>query len=256
MWACGMGVFAPVRAVCAPRCQAGQYAQLCAHPSRAAPLREDKPAGAEALPTPGPTGRAPRELGKPDDVLTLDVARYSVPDGAPASLVQALPGLTAAFVGKGRTYEDISNAASEVTRYLQRELGYYLGYAYIPEQQPVDNVVRIAILEGRLDHVELVWDEACKVDKAVVQAYLDRLKPGAVHDSRSLRGLQDHLRKTIERFEPRLGGVKIGLEPGKDGSRSIRFRVDAVLRLQPGRPPVTFDATLQMGTNACTVQQR
>lgn len=77
-----------------------------------------------------------------------------------------------------------------------------------------------------------------------------------VHDSRSLRGLQDHLRKTIERFEPRLGGVKIGLEPGKDGSRSIRFRVDAVLRLQPGRPPVTFDATLQMGTNACTVQQR
>jgi type VI secretion system protein ImpF len=78
----------------------------------------------------------------------------------------------------------------------------------------------------------------------------------SVHDSRSLRGLQDHLRKSIERFESRLGGVKISLEPGKEGPRSIRFRVDAVLRLQPGRPPVTFDATLQMGTNACTVQQR
>jgi type VI secretion system protein ImpF len=78
----------------------------------------------------------------------------------------------------------------------------------------------------------------------------------SINDSRSLRGLQDHLRKTIERFDPRLGGVKIALEPGKDGPRSIRFRVDAVLRLQPGRPPVTFDATLQMGTNSCTVQQR
>ncbi len=77
-----------------------------------------------------------------------------------------------------------------------------------------------------------------------------------VHDSRSLRGLQDHLRKTIERFEPRLGSVKVALEPGKDGTRSIRFRVDAVLRLQPGRPSITFDATLQMGTNACTVQNR
>lgn len=78
----------------------------------------------------------------------------------------------------------------------------------------------------------------------------------SINDSRGLRGLQDHLRKTIGRFEPRLGGVKIALEPGKEGPRSIRFRVDAVLRLQPGKPPVTFDATLQMGTNACTVQQR
>ena len=77
-----------------------------------------------------------------------------------------------------------------------------------------------------------------------------------VHDSRSLRGLQDHLRKTVERFEPRLGNVKISLEPGKEGSRSVRFRVDAVLRLQPGRPPISFAATLQAGTNACTVQQR
>lgn len=77
-----------------------------------------------------------------------------------------------------------------------------------------------------------------------------------VNDARSLRGLQDHLRKTIQRFDPRLGSVKIALEPGKDGPKSIRFRVDAVLRLQPGRPPVTFDATLQMGTNACSVQQR
>jgi hemolysin activation/secretion protein len=181
MWACGMGVFAPVLAQSAPPdVKPASTPSFVPTRPELAPLREDKPAGAEALPTPGPAGRAPRELGKPDDVLTLDVARYALPDGSPASLVQALPGLTAAYVGKDRTYEDISNAASEVTRYLQRELGYYLGYAYIPEQQPVDNVVRIAILEGRLDHVELVWDEACKVDKAVVQAYLDRLKPGAI----------------------------------------------------------------------------
>lgn len=77
-----------------------------------------------------------------------------------------------------------------------------------------------------------------------------------IQDSRSVRNLQDHLRKAIERFEPRLGNVRVSLEPGKDGPKSIRFRVDAVLKLQPGRPPVTFDATLQLGTNACTVQQR
>jgi hemolysin activation/secretion protein len=177
------------------------------------PLREDKQATPDALPPTGAAGTPPpRELGKPDDVLTIDGARYSVASDAPPSLVKALPGLTSAFVGKARTYEDISNAASEVTRYLQRELGYYLGYAYIPEQQPVDNVVRIAILEGRLDHVELIWDEACKVDKAVVQAYLDRLKPGAiltVQDVERAVFLVNDLRGISVRAE-----VKAGALPG------------------------------------------
>jgi hemolysin activation/secretion protein len=185
VWVVGMGVGVAVLAQSPPPGSGGTPG-VAATPSfvptrpELAPARDDKQASPEALPDASRTVKPPRELGKPDDVLTLDVSGYAVASDAPARLVQALPDMTAAFVGKARTYEDIANAASEVTRYLQRELGYYLGYAYIPEQQPVDGVVKIAILEGRLDHVELVWDDQCMVDKAVVEAYLERLRPGSI----------------------------------------------------------------------------
>jgi hemolysin activation/secretion protein len=122
----------------------------------------------------------PRELGKPEDDIRLDVPAYRVDDDAPASLREALPRLTAAFTGPGRGFEDLVNAASEVTRFLQRDLGYYLGYAYIPEQVFDGRSVRIAVLAGRLDRVVLNWADDLPVDRAVVEGYLARLKPGEV----------------------------------------------------------------------------
>lgn len=121
-----------------------------------------------------------RELGKPEDDLRLDVAAYTVAPDAPAALRAALPRLTAAFTGPGRGFEDLVNAANEVTRFLQRDLGYYLGYAYIPEQVFDGRSVRIAVLEGRLDRVELNWTEGLPIEREVVEAYLARLRPGEV----------------------------------------------------------------------------
>lgn len=121
-----------------------------------------------------------RELGKPEDELKIDVQAYSVGPEAPAALREALPRLTAAFVGRERGFEDLVNAANEVTRFLQRDLGYYLGYAYIPEQVFDGRTVRIAVLEGRLDRVVLNWPDGLPVEREVVAAYLARLRPGDV----------------------------------------------------------------------------
>ncbi len=153
-----------------------------------------------------------RELGKPSDELTLDVTGYSVDEGAPAPLRAALPSLTQSFTGAGRSYEDLVNAASAVTRYLQRELGYYLGYAYLPEQTPVNGVIKIAVLEGRLDEVILNWPDKMLVDRSVVEAYLARLKPGEilrVRDVERIVFLVNDLRGLTARFE-----VKAGRTPG------------------------------------------
>ncbi len=153
-----------------------------------------------------------RELGKPSDELTLDVTAYSVDDSAPAALRAALPTLTQKFTGTGRSYEDLVNAAAAVTRYLQRELGYYLGYAYLPEQTPASGVIRIAVLEGRLDEVILNWPDKMPVDRSVVEAYLARLKPGEilrVRDVERIVFLVNDLRGLTARFE-----VKAGRTPG------------------------------------------
>ena len=161
---------------------------------------------------------APRELEKPLDDLMLDVRGYQLSDNAPPALLAALPQLLALYVGERRSYQDLVNAAADVTRYLQREAGYYLGYAYLPEQQPQDGIIRIQILEGRLDgRPQLEWADTLPVKREVVQAYLDRLKPGEilrVEEIERVVFLINDLRGITARFE-----VLQGAEPGTSSLR-------------------------------------
>ncbi|MBB1163149.1 ShlB/FhaC/HecB family hemolysin secretion/activation protein [Aquariibacter albus] len=153
-----------------------------------------------------------RELGKPQDELRVDVQRFVVDDQAPAALREALPALTVGFVGPQRSYEDLVEAAAAVTRFLQSELGYYLGYAYLPEQAAEDGVIRIAVLEGRLDEVQLNWSDGLPVDRGVVERYLARLVPGSILTVRDVERtvfLINDLRGITARFE-----VKAGRKPG------------------------------------------
>lgn len=175
----------------------------------------------------------PRELGKPDDDVRVDVARYAVDDDAPAELRAALPRLTEAFTGKDRGFESLVNAAAEVTRFLQRELGYYLGYAYLPEQVPQGGVIRIAVLEGRLDRVVLNWSDDLPVDRAIVEAYLTRLQPGSVlrvRDVERVVFLLNDLRGITARFEVRAGNTPgtaaLVVTPRADSSLTGRIDVD------------------------------
>ena len=153
----------------------------------------------------------PRELEKPQDEYTLDVRAYQVSANAPPALVAALPALLAPYVGPKRSFEDLVNAAADVTRYLQRDAGYYLGYAYLPEQQPQDGIVKIQVLEGRLDGPpQLVWPDSLPVQRAVVRAYLDRLQPGEILRVDLLERvvfLINDLRGITARFEVLQGSV-------------------------------------------------
>ena len=191
----------------------------------------------DALPQkelPADARKPPRELGKPDEDIRVDVTRYEVDADAPDELKQALPRLTAAFVGKNRGFEDLVGAAAEVTRFLQRDLGYYLGYAYLPEQTPQGGVIRIAVLSGRLDRVVLNWVDGLPVDRAVVESYLARLRPGSilkVRDVERVVFLVNDLRGITARFE-----VRAGATPGT-ASLVVTPRADHVYT---GR--VDFDA--------------
>ncbi|RZL01123.1 MAG: ShlB/FhaC/HecB family hemolysin secretion/activation protein [Rubrivivax sp.] len=160
---------------------------------------------AAEVPAPVPV---PRELGKPTDDITLDVSAYQV-DGLNDVPRDVLARITAPYTGQGRSYEDMVDAAAAVSRYMQRELGYYLGHAYLPEQSPKDDgVVRIAVMEGRLDQVLLQWPDKMIVQREVVERYLTRLKPGEilrVRDVERVVFMVNDLQGIRARFEVRAG---------------------------------------------------
>ena len=58
----------------------------------------------------------------------------------------------------------------------------------------------------------------------------------------------------IRRFEPRLQGVEVTPVEARASDRSIRFRIDAMLRVDPAPEPVTFDSMLQLTTKAFHVR--
>ncbi len=174
----GAAVVAPVRAQ-TPSAAPAPAAQTPPQVPRASDLAPPRTPQTDPARLP-PQPALPRELGKPEDDVRLDVQRYEVAADAPAELREALPRLTARYTGPGRSFEDLASAAAEVTRFLQRDLGDYLGYAYLPEQAPEGGVVRIAVLEGRLDKIVLEWSEGLPVDRDVVENYLSRLVPGGV----------------------------------------------------------------------------
>jgi type VI secretion system protein ImpF len=70
-------------------------------------------------------------------------------------------------------------------------------------------------------------------------------------NSYSLRSERDQsrLRRAIEaairRFEPRLENVTVSLEPPQENTHSLRFRIDAFLRVEPAPEPISFETVLQ-----------
>jgi type VI secretion system protein ImpF len=76
----------------------------------------------------------------------------------------------------------------------------------------------------------------------------------------SLLSLADRTRilrsveSAIARFEPRLQRVRVQLETPRNHDRGLRFRIDALLRVDPSPEPVTFDAVLQLNTQQYVVQ--
>jgi len=60
--------------------------------------------------------------------------------------------------------------------------------------------------------------------------------------------------EAIRRYEPRLTQVTVTLEKSREFERALRFRIDALLLVEPTPEPVTFDSMLQLQTKSFVVQ--
>jgi type VI secretion system protein ImpF len=66
--------------------------------------------------------------------------------------------------------------------------------------------------------------------------------------------LRRDLVEAIARFEPRLTRVQVTLASVSALDRSIRFRIDALLRVEPAPEPVSFDSVFRLDNRVFVIE--
>lgn len=80
---------------------------------------------------------------------------------------------------------------------------------------------------------------------------LSALSLANLHDRERLRRM---LQEAVARFEPRLTGVSVTLVEGRRDERSLHFRIDGLLDIEPHPEVVSFDSAIQLHTRAIEVK--
>ena len=66
--------------------------------------------------------------------------------------------------------------------------------------------------------------------------------------------IKREIEEAVRRFEQRLEGVVVSVEPVRPTERFLRFRIDARLKIDPAPEPITFDTVLQLGSGQYQVR--
>jgi hemolysin activation/secretion protein len=89
----------------------------------------------------------------------------------PADLLAAI---VKPWVGRRLDFKGLNEATAALTRYYQAN-GHLLSYAYLPAQKVADGVIEIAVLEGRLENVQVVTAQDVRLRDSVIQQSTDPL---------------------------------------------------------------------------------
>lgn len=89
-----------------------------------------------------------------------------------------LTELVQPWVGRKLDINGLNEATGVITRHYQAA-GHVLSYAYLPAQRVADGVIEIAVLEGRVEAVQVVAAQDARLQDGVVQAHTAHLSaPG------------------------------------------------------------------------------
>jgi hemolysin activation/secretion protein len=163
-------------------------------------------------------GNRPAPAGTPtDNEARVHVTRIEV-DNVPKSLQAQVAAVVTPYRDREMTLTDVRNVAIQVTEVLL-DNGESISYAYVPPQDMVDGVVRLNILRGRVEAIELQHNRSL-VHTSALQAYLDR----GVTPSGDIHAAQDQLTRMSDL--PGLGAINSTLSPGKTPGGTV-LSVDA-----------------------------
>jgi hemolysin activation/secretion protein len=158
-------------------------------------------------PTPTPTQPAP-----PIRILVqkVEVTGNTILTNEINAVIQPL-------TGKEVTIEELGKVADAITQ-LYVERGYITSRAVLPDQKITDGVVRILVIEGSLENIEIEGNR--RLNSGYIRS---RVRLGASQPLNSAQ-LEDQLR--LLRFNPLFKNVEASLRPGtQQGQSTLVVRV-------------------------------
>lgn len=111
-------------------------------------------------------------LNLPDGV-SVTVSEFRIV-GATSFPAATLTELVKPWAGKRLDIKGLNEAAGALTRHYQSN-GHLLSYAYLPAQRVADGVIELAVLEGKLEGVQIVTAQDVRLRDEVIQAHTDSL---------------------------------------------------------------------------------
>jgi type VI secretion system protein ImpF len=112
------------------------------------------------------------------------------------------------------------------------------------------------MLNTRRETLEELSSDFGELRRSLVTYGLPDLTSFSLIAERDRNRIRRILEETIAAFEPRLQRVRVALEPPREHEKGLRFRVDALLRVDPAPAPVTFDTVWRVEAQEYRVQGR
>jgi len=113
-----------------------------------------------------------------------------------------------------------------------------------------------AMLNTRQEALEELPADLVEVRRSLIVYGLPDFTAFSLLGTRDRARIRRALEDIIAMFEPRLERVRVTLEDSQANERTLRFRVDGWLRVEPAPEPVTFDTLLQLNTRDYVVRGR
>jgi type VI secretion system protein ImpF len=110
------------------------------------------------------------------------------------------------------------------------------------------------LLNCRREMMEEMSPEFAEVSRSVLNYGLPDFTSFSLSGEKDRARIRRILEETIVAFEPRLQRTRVTLEPPREHEKGLRFRVDALLRVDPAPQPVTFDTVWKVETREYRVQ--
>ena len=145
-----------------------------------------------------------------------------------------------------RLLDDTPNVSTEPTSDMHLDLPRY--------KQTVARDLESLLNSRRVDFEDRI-ESLPQARRSIMTYGITDLSSLSLLDPGAQAHLRNQIKTAIERHEPRLSRVRVSLDAPKGRDRQLRFRVDAVLTVHPQRPPVVFDAMLQLATSTYRISE-